>query len=221
MRPLPLLVLFILGLILTGALRWATRSFESMAALSGIPTPLYVALTVFVMIRLVRSPIGWGGIGFHIPFAPLRHLALGIAGAGVAMLAGELLTPVWEALFGAGRDLSRFDESVTTLPRLLILLAFSWTFAACGEELAFRGVLMRGLGTALGGDRKVLLFAWLLQAVVFGFVHLYQGPAGVAGATVSGLVFGGVVWIASGSLWPAIFAHGLSNTFGILSIYQW
>ena len=219
MRPTRLLVVFALGLILTGALRWATRSFESLSGLSSIPTPAYVALSVFVTIRLVRSPIGWAGIGFNVPLRPI-HLALGAAGAVVAVSAGELLQPVWVALFGEGRDLSRFGEASATLPGLLVLLAFSWSFAAFGDELAFRGLLMRGLSSALGGGRGVLLFAYLLQAVVFGLVHTYQGPAGIAGATLSGLIYGGVVWIARGSLWPAVFAHGLSNTYGLVSLWM-
>jgi membrane protease YdiL (CAAX protease family) len=190
-----------------------------MSWLSGIPTPAYVALTVFVMIRIVRSPIGWAGIGFNIPFKPLRHLALGLSAAVVAILAGELLEPIWYSLFGAGRDLSRFTEASATLPGLLALLAFSWSFAACGEELAFRGLLMRGFTSALGGSRGVLLFAYFLQAFVFGFIHTYQGAAGIAGATISALIFGGVVWIARGSLWPAIFAHGFSNTYGLISLW--
>ena len=220
MQPLRLLIFFSLGLILTGTLRWATRSFESMSWLSGIPTPAYVALTVFVMIRIIRSPIGWAGIGFNVPFKPIRHLALGASGATVAVLAGDLLEPVWNFLFGEGRDLSRFNEASATLPGLLALLAFSWSFAAFGEEFAFRGLLMRGFSSALGGSRGVLLFAYILQAIVFGFVHTYQGAAGIAGATVSGLIFGGVVWIARGSLWPAIFAHGFSNTYGLISLWM-
>ncbi|MBT4504456.1 MAG: CPBP family intramembrane metalloprotease [Gemmatimonadetes bacterium] len=220
MRPVRLLTFFALGLILTGILRWATRSLDGMSGLSAIPTPAYIALTVFVVLRIVRSPIGWAGIGFNLPFKPISHLALGALGAAVVVLAGELLEPVWNYLFGAGRDLSRFDEAAATLPGLLTLLAFSWSFAALGEEFAFRGVLMRGLTSALGGSRGVLLFAFFLQAMVFGLVHAYQGPAGIAGAAFNGIIYGGVVWIARGSLWPAIFAHGLSNTYGIVSLWM-
>lgn len=190
-----------------------------MSGWSAVPTPAYVALSIFVMMRIVRSPIGWAGIGFGVPFKPVAHLALGALGAAVAVLVGELADPLWGFLFGAGRDLSRFDEAVATLPGLFTLLAFSWTFAAFGEEFSFRGLLMRGLASALGGSRGVLLFAYFLQAIIFGFVHIYQGAAGVAGATLSGLIFGGVVWIARGSLWPAVFAHGLSNTYGIVSLW--
>ena len=214
-----LMAIFAAGLVLTGGLRWATRSFESMSGLSGLPTPLYVALTVIVVVRLVRSPIGWAGIGFNVPFRPVRHVALGLAAAAAVVLAGELLTPLWIALFEGGRDLSRFEATVGTLPGLIGLLVFSWLFAAFGEELAFRGALMRGLASVLDGGRGAILFAYFLQAIIFALVHVYQGPAGVAGTFVSGLIYGGVVLIAGGSLWPAMLAHGFSNSYGLISLW--
>ena len=125
-----LLIFYSAGLVLIGALRWAVLSIESMRGLSGVPTPAFIALTVFVMIRIVHSSIGWGGIGFDVAFKPKVHLALGILGAATVILAGELLEPVWNTIFGAGPDLARFEEASATLPDLLALLALSWTFAA-------------------------------------------------------------------------------------------
>lgn len=214
-----LLVFYALGLLLLGALRWASRSLEAWQALVGVPTPAYIALTVFVSLRFIRSPMGWAGIGFSTPFRLIPHLALGAAGAAVAIGTGELLEPVWKILFGSGRDLSRFSEDSTTWIGLVTLLAFSWSVAAFGEEFAFRGILMCGLSRSFGDGRRVRFVAYFLQAVVFGLIHAYQGPAGVVGAVCNGLVFGGVVWIARGSLWPAFFAHGLSNTYGLVSLF--
>jgi uncharacterized protein len=220
MQPRLLLLFFALGLILIGILRWATRSYESMNDLAALPTPVYIALTFFVALRFIRSPMGWAGIGFNHPFKCMPHLLLGAAGAAVAILAGQLLDPVWRLFFGAGRDLSRFAAAGTSLPDLLGLLLFSWSFAAFGEEFTFRGILMRGLSSTLGDSRRGLFFAYFFQAAIFGLTHIYQGAAGVAGATCSGLIFGGVVWMARGSLWPAFFAHGLSNTYGLVSLWM-
>lgn len=70
------------------------------------------------------------------------------------------------------------------------------------EELVFRGFLplflMPWTGSYLGGALPV--------AVVFGFLHAYQGRHGIARtAVMGGILAGGVVW--TGSLWPSIFAH--------------
>ena len=70
------------------------------------------------------------------------------------------------------------------------------------EELVFRGFLplflMPWTGSYLGGALPV--------AVVFGFLHAYQGRHGIARtALMGGILAVGVVW--TGSLWPSIFAH--------------
>lgn len=62
--------------------------------------------------------------------------------------------------------------------------------------------------------------ALLLQAAIFGLIHAYQGPAGIAGATTSGLVFGALTLAARGSIWPAALAHGVNHAIGLIQIYQ-
>jgi len=217
-QALPAIMLFAVGLVAIGALRWAAANLESFAQFASVPTPAFVVLTVVVLLRIVRGPIGWSGIGIGQPFRPVAHLALGILGAAAIVAAGQLLEPVWLELFGETRNLSRFD-SATTLPGLLWFLLLSWTFAAVGEELAFRGVLMRGLSMALGGGTGPVILALLIQAVVFGFAHAYQGPAGIAATMISALIFGTVVIMARGSLWPAMLAHGLANSVGLIWLY--
>jgi len=217
-RALPLLLLLSAGLVLIGALRWATLNLDGMDRFASVPTPAFIVLTVFVAIRITHGPMTWRDLGIAVPFKPFQHVALGLAGAAAIALAGEALNPLWLNVFGETRNLARF-ESASTIPGLLAFLALSWTFAAVGEEIAFRGVLMRGLTMALGGGAAPALIALLVQAAVFGLVHSYQGAAGIAATTVSGLIFGGVVLLARGTLWPAMLAHGFANTYGLVSLY--
>jgi len=214
----PLIAFFASGLIAIGALRWATLNLEEWNQFAELPTPAFIVLTVLVGIRVMRGHGGWGAVGLGDGLRPLPHISLGLVAAAIAILAGNLLEPVWIQIFGAGRNLDRF-EGAATLPGLLAFLALTWTVAAFGEELAFRGILMKGLARVFGGSRGALLLALLLQAIVFGLVHAYQGPGGMAAVTVSGLVFGGAVLAGRGSLWPAILAHGFTNTYGLVSLY--
>ena len=102
---------------------------------------------------------------------------------------------------------------------MLKLMALSWTFAAFGEELAFRILLMRGIAFALGDTRLAFGVALVAQAVVFGLVHAYQGPAGIVGTGINALIFGGLTLAARGSIWPAAIAHGSNNSIGIVALY--
>ena len=150
---------------------------------------------------------------------PLKAIALGLAGIAILQASSWLLTPLWEWLFGAGRDLERFSDVDGSVAATVQLLVFSWLFAAFGEEIAFRIVLMRSVAWLLGDTRVAFALALVVQTVVFGLVHSYQGPAGVAGTMFSGLVFGALVLAGRGSIWPAALAHGGNNTIGILGLY--
>jgi membrane protease YdiL (CAAX protease family) len=99
---------------------------------------------------------------------------------------------------------------------LAALLAASWTVAAFGEEIAYRIVLMRGTSFALGDSGIAKCLALVLQAMMFGLIHAYQGSTGIVSSATSGLVFGAVTVVGRWSIWPAAIAHGVNNTIGIV-----
>lgn len=84
--------------------------------------------------------------------------------------------------------------------------------AGVSEEVVFRGFLP---GFIIPLSASYLLAA-LPVAVLFGFLHAYQGPHGIARAAVlGGILAAGVAW--TGSLWPSIFAHAaLDLLFGLV-----
>lgn len=211
---------FALGLITCGWLRTQAGAAGIAGTLSGFATPLYIGLTVAAAFSFIRAGVPVHRLGFFINSRPIVYLALAAAGVGLLQLSGVVLQPLWEQLFGAGRDLNRFKDVGGSVSALVATLALSWTFAAVGEELTFRILLMRGLAYALGDSRIAFGAALVLQAAIFGLVHAYQGPAGIAGATISGLVFGALTLAARGSIWPAVLAHGFNNTIGLLQLFQ-
>lgn len=202
-----------------GLLRNAAFHDNALTPLSGYATILYVALTVTFAILLIRHGVQLNRLGFGLRIQ-WKHLAYALAAVATLQLASVMFSPVLENLFGAGRNLERFSDVEGSIPALLTVLALSWTFAAFGEEIAFRIVLMRSIWAVLGNSKLAAAAAVFLQAIVFGLVHLYQGPAGVASSAISGLVFGTTVVLARGAIWPAALAHGINNTIGLLSIYQ-
>jgi membrane protease YdiL (CAAX protease family) len=212
-------VLLDAGLLLSRAFRFYNLRSDNPQPLTGYATIIYVCITVFAVIRLSRIGVPIRRVGFGLAFQPAKFLALAAIGVGLIQLFGVLLDPLTEWAFGEARNLDRFSDVAGSPTALVQLLALNWTVAAFGEELAFRIVLMRGIAYALGDSRAAFVIALILQAVLFGAIHAYQGPAGIIGTGINGLVFGGLTLAARGSIWPAALAHGSSNTIGILTLY--
>lgn len=210
---------FALGLIACGWLRTQSGAAGIIGVLSGLATPLYVGLAVAAAFAFMKAGVPVRRLGFFMTSGPIRVLALAVLGVGLLQLSGLFLGPLWEELFGTGRDLTRFNNVRGSVPALVTTLALSWTLAAFGEELTFRILLMRGIAFAMGDSRVAFALALLLQAGIFGLVHTYQGPAGIAGTMTSGLILGGLTLAARCSIWPAALAHGFNNTIGLLQLY--
>ncbi|MDH3338955.1 MAG: CPBP family intramembrane metalloprotease [Gammaproteobacteria bacterium] len=219
-RKVPVFVAgFAAGLIVVAWLRLQSGSTGIVGTLSGYATLFYVGITIAAAFLFVRAGIPLRGLGFGPPQRPLLYLAFAAAGVALLQLSGLILEPIWEQLFGSGRDLTRFADVTGSTSQLIAMLAFSWTVAAFGEELAFRILLMRSVAFALGDSRVAFACALIVQAMIFGLVHVYQGPAGIAGTVTSGLIYGGLTLLGRGSIWPAALAHGFNNTIGLLTIY--
>ena len=214
-----IVTVFGVGLLMVGALRFYDIRSDDPPAAAAYATLIYIGLTVFAAISLIRSGVPIRHLGFLGTVRPWIVIALGLLGVAILQLSGSLLTPLWEHIFGSGRDLTRFSDVADSPAALVQLLTLNWTVAAFGEELAFRIVLMRGIAYALGDDRKAFAIALVFQAIVFGLIHSYQGPAGIAGSAINGLIYGALTLAARGSIWPAAIAHGLNNTIGIVEVY--
>jgi membrane protease YdiL (CAAX protease family) len=208
-----------LGFLFMGALRISAVHQNILTPLAGYATPGYVLITVIFTIWLVRAGLPLNRFGFGIR-PDLRQILLAIAAIAILRVFAVVLNPLIEDLFGGPRNLERFSDVEGSVASLVALLITNWTLAAFGEEFAYRIVLMRGILYILGDSRRGQISALVLQAVMFGLIHAYQGPTGIAGATFSGLVFGAVTIAARWSIWPAAFAHGINNTIGIIALYQ-
>lgn len=214
-----IVALFTAGLLASGYLRFVQLGTADPPALASFATEIYIAVTVFAAIVLRRLGAPVRRLGFHATPGAMGVLLLAAVGVALIQATGFLLDPLFERLFGGTRNLTRFSGVVASPVELLKLMALNWTFAAFGEELAFRILLMRGVAFALGDSRLGFGIALAFQAVVFGLVHAYQGPAGIVGTMINALIFGSLTLAARGSIWPAAIAHGSSNSIGIIALY--
>lgn len=188
-------------------------------ALGRLPFPI-VPLLMIAWISLRLRGQGWRDIGLRRPSRWLPTICWAVLGAGAYQLLDILfVVPLLESVAGQEIDLSQFEGLRRNLPALIGSLAVSWTAAAVGEELLFRGYAfhrIRGLVQKDGLGKAVSL---AITAVVFGAVHAYQGPVGVADNVLAGLLLGGLYLGLGGNLWGPILAHGFMDTIGFLILY--
>lgn len=126
--------------------------------------------------------------------------------------------PVANHLSGQQQDLSGFDGLQGNLGMLLGLLLLSWTLAAFGEEIAYRGYLLTRLREAAGGDRLALALGILASSVLFGLGHTEQGLIGVLVVSLDAVAWS-LLRVHYRTLWAPILAHGFNNTLGFITFF--
>lgn len=146
---------------------------------------------------------------------------LGIC-AGVAMEALELFItqPLLEHIFHKPPDLSDVMELFSNWHMLLLALLLTWTLAAFGEEMAYRGYLLNRMADLLGRSRTGWTVAIVAANVVFGLAHYYQGITGMTENFIDGLLLTAVYFAAGRNLWAPILAHGVTDTVDSLLIFS-
>lgn len=179
---------------------------------------LGVGVAALTILAIQQNNGGLREIGLGGP-PDLAALAPMVLGGLIFCYAVAGATSYALAKVGLAPDVSRLDFIKGNLPALLAMLAVSWTTAALGEEIVFRGFL---LNRAAGLDVNVqdwVLIVVVGQAVLFGLAHAYQGVGGVILTGALGLALGILTYVAQGDLWPAIMVHGLINTVSLTAIY--
>ena len=182
-----------------------------------IPTLVIIGLMVISLLirreHLVvmgfKRPISWLGMA---GFTFVITLFLQLFDVGLVM-------PILNRLTGTTIDYSGFASLQGNLGQLLLLLALSWTLAAVGEELAYRGYLQKVLGDLFGSGQTGVLLTVIISSLVFGLAHTEQGIIGVVVTTIDALVFSWLKRRFDNNLWAAILAHGFYNSIGVITFY--
>jgi membrane protease YdiL (CAAX protease family) len=97
-------------------------------------------------------------------------------------------------------------------------VAASWTLAAVGEEVAYRGYLLTRLRQLLPAGIAGSVAAVTVASLLFGLAHAEQGLVGVAVTTLDAAYFA-VLRYRFATLWASVLAHGLNNTIGLVGFY--
>ena len=187
-------------------------------------TTFYFSKTPFLFllgwISLRWRGLGWRDVGLARPANWRRTIFIGIlCGLGIELLELFVTQPLLVKITGKMPDLSDLGDMRGNWKLLLLFLPLTWTLAAFGEEIVYRGYLMNRVA-GLFRDRRV---AWTISLIVVSFVfglgHIDQGMTGQVENMIDGLLLG-LIFLATGrNLWAAIITHGLTDTIDILLLY--
>jgi len=199
--------------VLGGFFQHGVKQQPQAAGPSGNAVGGYISVLVFEWLLVLYVRMGVHKRGVHLrelvggrwttPKEVMKDLALG---AGLWAVWIGLMSP---HVLGGGTNAAQgllpqgILESLAWIP-----LALSAGFC---EELAFRGYLQKQFQAITGSAA----WAVLIQAIVFGVGHLYEGVGSVGRITLFGVLFGlFAVWRKS--LRPGMIAHAWSDIFGVI-----
>ena len=163
---------------------------------------------------------GWAAMGLRRPASWTRVALIALAAAAVRIiLAGLVIEPLTSRIWPPIAAPAGTEAIAGDLKTAFLWLALVWTWAAFGEEIAYRGYLLTRAAD-LGRRSPAAYWAGVVcVSVLFGLGHFYKGPAGVVDSGFAGLVLGAAYLLSGRNLWACILAHGFIDTFGIVALF--
>lgn len=205
-----------------GALLMSPPPNAGGAVVAQLLVPLrMLGLCLLATFLLRRRGLTWAAVGLRRPASWWRVAGLIVGGyLALAVLAGLMMAFVLPALgLPADSSAAAFASIEGQVWKYVSWLLVAWSSAAIGEELVFRGFLQSRLESGFGRSRWALVAALLVQAVLFGLGHGYQGLGGVLLTTVAGLVLGAVRLAGRGNLVACMLLHALIDTVSLTAVF--
>lgn len=163
---------------------------------------------------------GWAAMGLRRPASWRRIVRIALAAAALRILLGEFVIDPLTARFWLPAIAPAGAESIAgNLGQALLWLGLVWTWAAFGEEIAYRGYLLTRAADLGARSPAAYWIGILVVSVLFGYGHYYKGPAGIVDSGVAGLILGAAYMLAGRNLWASILAHGFIDTFGVMVVF--
>ena len=158
----------------------------------------------------------WTAVGLRWPASWRRTILSALAAAALRILLSALVIDPITAHFWPPAIAPSGSEDITGHWKVALQwLLLIWTFAAFGEEIGYRGYLLRRAADTGGRSKAAYWAGTLVVAVLFGYGHYYKGPAGIVDSGMAGLILAAAYVLSEGNLWVCILAHGFIDTFGV------
>jgi len=187
---------------------------------TGIFPFAFLLLFILAWISIRLRHLHWRDVGLQRPANWISVFGLAIIiGIGYQAIDTLAIAPLLQRLTGEAINLSQFSGLRGNLAALIVSLILTWTEAAFIEEMFFRAYLYNRLTDLFGRERAGLILALVIQAILFGLGHTYQGLTGVIDTALAGLLIGMIYLYGRRNLWLPILVHGIIDTSGFLLIY--
>jgi len=179
---------------------------------------LYLFALAWISLRL--RGFRWRDVGL-VRFRTWGKTLLLGAIVGIAMELLELFVtqPLLMRWTGKAPDLELFRALHGNLKWTLLALVGTWTLAAFGEEMVYRGYLMNRIAGLLQSPQWKWIVSLVISSAIFGAAHLDQGITGQLENMLNGLLLGTIYLACGRSLAVAVVAHGVSDTLDILLMF--
>lgn len=190
--------------------------------LSGYFQVVFAALIILLACWIEYGKDAFKSLGFQRSnLKALRLLVVAPLIAGMMfILYWFVLIPGVTYLTGQPMDFSLFEPYKGDLTAVMSLLPLIWISAAFGEEILFRGYLMRQFTKFCGSSKASILLNIVLFGVIFGWVHAYQGISGQIVTGIVGILLATIFYFRKYDLWFNIAVHGFFDTIALVLIYR-
>ena len=186
------------------------------AILVGVPVVIIAATAMsgaFTATGLAFSTLRYGDPISSLGFVRTKgfkpyFFAVGMWLIALALLVAWIQLLIWleiDSLVPPETAREVIDQAGGNIVITLLLVGVAGPIA---EEIFFRGFVLTGLLKRFGVRKSLLI-----SSLVFGLFHI--DPGAIVPTFALGLALGWV-YLKTGSIWPAMFAHGLHNTVAVL-----
>ena len=162
----------------------------------------------------------WRDLGFSRYRTWTATVGLGLALGAISETFQLLVTqPILAGWLGKQPDLDEFRILHHNIPMSLVALALTWSLAAFGEEMVWRGYLMHRIADLFGRGGLSWVVSTLVVSAAFGLAHGYQGLTGVLTEALAGLWLALIYLATRRNLAVPIIAHGIQDTIDVVLLY--
>ena len=193
-------------------LRQLPPTLPAAGVLSFFAEPIAGAAMIWLLLRLQ---------GQRFADVGLKRVPVGdTIMQGVALAALLFAVALVTEAMGFVRDFSSIRAQLEGKPETLALfVAYSFVGAGLYEELKFRGFALDRFARMFGESRAAWAIAAVLQGVLFGLGHAYQGTYAIFYTGGISVLFASVLLFNGRNLWALVLGHAFYDAARFIFYY--